>query len=344
MLNIVIGLICFMFTLYNKLPDGFFDIAPEDLHTILPGPSMIELEGEKNPPLFISTLLHGNETSGFYGLQTLLKKYEASNIKLPRSLIIFIGNVFAAKESKRTLDSQLDFNRIWDGGQLPEYKMADEVKQFAIKKNVIAAIDIHNNTGENPYYACVNTLQDSFLNLAKLFSRKIVYFTNPHEVLTMAFKEFTTAVTLECGQSGNQLGLQRLVDFLDMVLRLESIPNTKVTDDDVAVFHSVTRITVPDDASIAFTQNDHADFTFVPNFEHLNFQELPEHSLLGWRKYHSQKLIVTDEQEQDVSDQFITYADKEIRTKRPVMPSMFCTTEKIIRQDCLGYFMQRYSL
>ena len=47
-----------------------------------------------------------------------------------------------------------------------------------------ASIDIHNNTGNNPHYACVTSLNDRDLHLARLFSRTIVYFKKPVGVQT----------------------------------------------------------------------------------------------------------------------------------------------------------------
>lgn len=38
------------------------------------------------------------------------------------------------------------------------------------------------------------------------------------------------------------------------------------------------------------------------------------------------------------------FDEGELRTRRPVMPSMFTLDERVIRQDCLGYLMERYQL
>lgn len=331
-------------TYLNELPAEFLELDPRDFHTAFSGPTIIELEGKKKQPLFVSTLLHGNESSGVYALQRVLKKYCVGNEILPRSLIIFIGNVGAAKVNLRSVENQVDYNRVWGEGDTEVHAMAREVKAFVKNKKVFASIDIHNNTGWNPYYGCVNTLENEFLNLAKLFSRRVVYFIRPTEVLSISFKDFTTSITLECGQSGDMTGIQRCADFLESVLQLEAIDDTPVSNDEVSVFHSVASIKIPESSSIGFAIDSQTDFRFVPNFECLNFMELPEHSLIGWRSSDEHKLIIVDEEGNDVADQFINYDGHEIRTKRPTVPSMFNVDERIIRQDCLGYFMQRYQL
>ncbi len=326
------------------LPADFLNYDPRDFYKVFSEPTVIEIEGIQKQPIFISTLLHGNEYSGVYALQNLFKTYAVANTNLPRSVILFIGNVEAARENLRHLDGQMDFNRIWGEGDTTFHHIAKEVKQFVASKNPFACIDIHNNTGWNPHYACVNQLENHFLNLAKIFSRRIVYFVKPKEVLTIAFNAFTTAVTLECGQSGDLSGIQRCVDFLEQVLALDTLDDSPVSNDDVTVYHSVVTLKIPETSSIGFGRDTQKDIVFVPNFECLNFMELQEHALLGWRKNANHELLVFDENGNNVASEFITYENNEIRTKRPTVPSMFNENETIIRQDCLGYFMQRYQL
>jgi hypothetical protein len=58
-----------------EIPDRLMEVLPEDLYRILPGPTLIHLPGEKPEPLLISILLHGNETTGFLAVQSLLQQY-----------------------------------------------------------------------------------------------------------------------------------------------------------------------------------------------------------------------------------------------------------------------------
>ncbi|MFY9975774.1 MAG: peptidase M14, partial [Chromatiaceae bacterium] len=50
-----------------------------------------------------------------------------------------------------------------------------------------------------------------------------------------------------------------------------------------------------------------------------------------------------DEQGQDVSDRYFLLADGEVRLRQGVMPSMLTRSQEVIRQDCLGYLMERYN-
>ena len=50
----------------NTLPEGLLDAEANELFTLLGAPTLIHLEGEIKKPVFVCTLLHGNETTGFY--------------------------------------------------------------------------------------------------------------------------------------------------------------------------------------------------------------------------------------------------------------------------------------
>ena len=159
-----------MFKEYDYLPAGLLDKVAGELHELLNGPTLIHLPGERPEPLFVSVLLHGNEDTGWEALKTVLRKYQ--NQHLPRALSFFIGNVAAARYGQRHLPLQADYNRIWKGeGDGPEDVMVRQVLERMQELGVFACIDIHNNTGRNPHYACVNQLEHGFFHLARLFSR-----------------------------------------------------------------------------------------------------------------------------------------------------------------------------
>ncbi len=108
------------------LPDGILEAKATDLLELLGSPTLIHLQGEAKEPLFVSTLLHGNETTGFYAIQRLLNEYQDK--PLPRSVSIFIGNVEAAAVEQRRLDLQPDYNRVWPGTHHDDCAETDMMK------------------------------------------------------------------------------------------------------------------------------------------------------------------------------------------------------------------------
>jgi hypothetical protein len=54
-------------------------------------------------------------------------------------------------------------------------------------------------------------------------------------------------------------------------------------------------------------------------------------------------LKVLDESGSDVTSHYLTEENGELLLHQPVMPSMLTKNAEVIRQDCFGYFMERYS-
>ncbi|MBC8284033.1 MAG: succinylglutamate desuccinylase/aspartoacylase family protein [Nitrospinae bacterium] len=332
--------------IFHSIPEGFLDTPPDRLKSVLKAPALLHLIGEKEPPLFLVTLLHGNEPTGVGAIQKFLKKYFVNGKLegLPRSLILFVGNVQSAKENLRRLPGQNDFNRIWNGGDSPEHEMARSVIEYAKSQNVFFCVDIHNTSGKNPHYSCVNRLDAQTINLARIFSTTLIYFTEPHEVLSLAFSNICPAITIEAGMPDDPISEPHVLSFLEKVFSLNSLPST-LNEADVKVYHSMVRIKVPKECSIVFGgPSQNADYCFLEALDSLNFNLLPVGTLLGWRYNPDFSLIILDENNRDVEKDYIEYCGNEIRLKRSVIPAMLTTDKKIVHQDCLGYLMEPYPL
>lgn len=332
-----------MLTILDYVPAGLLEVSARDLHQILPGPALIHLSGRRNPPLFVSILLHGNEDTGLSAVQALLRR----NTRLPRALSLFIGNVRAARCGARSLPDQPDYNRIWPGAETsdsPEARMMREVVDIMAARGVFASIDVHNNTGRNPHYGCVNRLDHRYFQLARLFSRTVVYFIRPRGVQSMAFAEIAPAVTLECGKPNQPRGLQHAVDYLDACLKLSEIPTVPVAAHDIDLFHTVAVVKIPHNLTFSFN-HPAVDIVFNNDLDEFNFRELPAGTTLGAIAPNEPiRVTAISEQGLDVTDSCFENVGGRLTLKKPVMPSMLTLDEDIIRQDCLCYLMERLDL
>ena len=321
------------------LPGGLLEAEATELQALLGSPTLIHLQGERPEPLFISTLLHGNETTGFYAIQQLLQEYR--DRALPRSVSIFIGNVAAAAVGQRRLDQQPDFNRIWPGthhDDCPETDMMKTVSNIMRKRSPFASIDIHNNTGLNPHYACVNILNPHCIQLAGMFGSTVVYFTSPKGVQSAAFSDFCPAVVLECGQSGQADGVTHSARYLDAVLNTERLSSEHPSH--INLFHTVARVTVPEMYTLG--TDERADIHLSHELENMNFEQLGTGSVFaGFKPDTNARLVVTNESNEDVTSEFFETGDSKIVLKKNATLSMYTTNEKAIRQDCLCYLMEQ---
>ncbi|NOX91363.1 MAG: peptidase M14 [Gammaproteobacteria bacterium] len=343
-----------MLTLLDHIPNGLLDCTAQELHRILPGPTLIQLPGRRPRPLFVSVLLHGNEGTGLSAIQSLLNKYHQQ--ELPRELCIFIGNVRAARYDQRHLHNQPDYNRVWpcDGfgddctNNTREHQMMRQIVDLLRERNVFASIDIHNNTGLNPHYGCINKLDSRFFHLATQFSRTVVYFIRPEGVQSMAFSNICPAVTVECGKPDQPHGTAHAADFINSCLQLSNLPTHPVAAHDMDLFHTVATVNVPEHINIRFDGNSNNkpcanEICFLPDLDHLNFHELATGITLGFidPRQTNIPLQVIDEQGEDATRRFFRLHNGKLQTACEVMPSMFTLNTEVIRQDCLGYLMER---
>lgn len=331
---------------YDRMPDDLLELDASQLHGVLGGPSLIHLSGRRQPPLFVSVLMHGNETGGWDAIRKLLCRYvEQGEIKLPRALSLFIANTAAAAEGLRHLPGQADYNRVWPGGEMSEGEEADtmaEVMEVMSTREIFAAVDVHNNTGMNPHYACCNVLENAALQLAVLFGRTVVYFERPRGVASMAMAALGPSVTLECGKVGSARGVVKALEYLDACLHLSAIPQHPVAAHDIDLFHTVAITRVPDTVAFGFGDNGYT-LDFAADLERLNFRELDAGTVFGRvNKTESLPLQVRDEHDRDVTARYFEVRDGQLCTRLPVMPSMLTADVRVIRQDCLCYLMERY--
>ncbi len=329
----------------HNLPAGLLDTPAQELVRVLGGPTLIELEGRREPPLFISVLQHGNETTGWDALRKVLGSIGEP---LPRSLQILVGNVRAAARGVRKLDDQPDFNRCWPGGDPdpeheahPFHHITRQVMQRVAARPPFASIDLHNNTGLNPHYGALNRLDPQALHLATLFSRIVVYFETPKGVQSMAMAEYCPALTLECGQVGERAALDHAERFIHACLHMDHLPARPVAAHDLDLFHTLAIVRVAPELNFSFDGSG-ADIRFVAHLDHLNFRELPAGTLLAEvNTDHPAPLQARDEHGEDITNRVFHLERGELRLKRAFMPAMLTLDHRIVRQDCLCYFMER---
>ena len=333
------------FTIMRELPAGFLDCPAKGLAEILPGPTLFDLPGRDPHPLFVSTLLHGNEDSGLAAMQDILRRRLATGLN--RALLLFIGNVGAAAAGLRSLPGEMDHNRIWPGAPAtddPLAAMARAVHAYVGARHPFAAVDIHNNTGFNPHYACVTRLEPRFVSLARLFSRIVVHFQRPLGTAAAAFAGVCPSITVECGKAGAGSATQHAIELVEACLAISHLPDHPPSSHDVDLLRTCAIVKTPAEASLSFTGAP-ADFMFRDDIDHLNFSELAPGVSFGRIGDPCARLeILPGEGGEIRPDPYFDYADGEIRLARPAIPAMLTCDPRAVRLDCLCYLMHRIDM
>jgi succinylglutamate desuccinylase len=323
-------------------PTEFLDIPSADLWRHLPGPTLFHVPGRQEAPLFVSVLLHGNEDTGWQAVQSVLRRHLGGT--LPRTILLFVGNLAAARANVRTLPDQTDYNRTWPGTLHPatlEAELMREVIAFVRAAQPYASIDIHNNTGHNPHYACVNRLDDRFVYLARLFSRTIVFFERPLGVQSAALAQVCPAVTVECGRTGGREGVAHAAEFIEAALSLSHFPEQPLPKSEFDLMQTHAIVKVPPTASLSFDGSP-ADFRLRSDLDLLNFSDLEPGTPFGTLGGNPDaRLEIFPGGPLMEPAAYFTYECGEIRLARRAIPAMLTMDRNAVRLDCLGYLMHR---
>ena len=306
---------------YNTLPDGLLECPAAQLGNVLSGPTLFDLSGDRKGTLFITVLQHGNETSGWDAMRTLLRAGSAP------PLMLFVANIDAARQNVRKLEDQVDFNRAWEGGDSPEAAIAEEVTGRAMAAEPLAAIDVHNNTGRNPPYSVVTRTDERSLGAAAAFAQRVIVIDHPG-VQTRRFSEFCTAVTVEVGTARDPSSVERARAYLEEAFRWREPP--RASNRQLYLYRNLARILI-----------DGEDGAVTPRqeFEALNFERAEGGTVIA-NVRNGQGLKAVDESGTDVTARYLETAEGKIRLRRSVIPSMYTTDVRAARADCLCYLLE----
>lgn len=330
----------------EQMPLAFLTIDYRQIKQLFERPTLVYLKGEKEAPLFIKIMLHGNEFSGLQIMQEVLKRYQKGNdFVLPRPIYLFIGNVEAASRGMRRLDEELDFNRAWPGTLQPEAPNAQliaGVMEKVTEKPLFAALDLHNNTGKNPPYGCISVVNEKNKYLASFFNHIGIVFHTPKGVSTMAFDEICPAMTLECSTPGNRPAIERAVALIEDLMHMDHFPEKPLPEHDLQLVQNSAVLKVAEEINFGFEHEDGAfDLTLVDNFDRHNFTTLKVGEVFAHTTM-EKPLIATSEDGVDVTDALIEVTKGAVSLKQPLMPAMITLDKHIIRQDCFCYLLDAY--
>ena len=334
---------------FDKIPKRMLYCEVTELFALLGGPSLFYLEGQRSPPLFITILQHGNEPTGFDAMQKILRKYDGA--RLPRSVWLFVANVEAAGKGLRVLDHQGDYNRAWPGTQdsaSAEAHLMAQVVEIVTENPLFASIDIHNNTGFNPHYGCINRQETSFFHLAALFARTTVYFRQPVGVQSLAMANHCPAVTLECGQAGQHAALDHAFEYIDACLHMHHLSEHKMVPADIHLLETVAVVKMAPGVSFGFegaSDFSASDVCFRPDLDKHNFGLLRKGDRLGRvLEGAGMPIQATANGVQDITAEVFEISGGQLLLKKDIIPSMATLDMGVIRQDCLFYLMQEKAL
>tara|TARA_Y100001934_G_C12233025_1_gene716303 strand:+ start:161 stop:1177 length:1017 start_codon:yes stop_codon:yes gene_type:complete len=316
------------------MPLELYSALPTDLHEICSDLTLLELKGQSDSTVVVSVMLHGNEPSGLYALQWLLKSLGEEQPY--RTLLVLVGNVQAARLNVRRLPEGQDFNRIWAPGA---HGRATEVLHELKARHVYACFDLHNTTGENPPFSILAHLNEQSLELAARLQGPVMYAPWTKGPLNAACGHLFPCVTVEL-QKDRNIPLEQFV--AEQIATMINRPNA---------FDSVNKSTkapmVVEVQAIAYRraasshEGQTGHFEIMNGLDQYNFQMVPAGTVWASADPESFKtLTVLGPAGEDLTGHYFQYSNGQVVSTKPFLPTLLSTDTDAISQDCIAYITQ----
>jgi hypothetical protein len=321
---------------------------PQDPLTFLEsldGPTAWRVAGRDRSRLrVVTTLLHGNEPSGFLALHGWLR-----GGRLPAvDALCVIANVEAARLhpafTQRSVPGRRDLNRCFLGPfDDREGEVARAILDLVEQQRPEALIDLHNNTGHNPAYAVGMEPSPEALALTALFGDRFVWSHLRLGALLEAV-EICPAVTVEVGKSGSERADRVARSGAEKFLESESI-FPEASSSEIRVLKMPMRAQIAPECRLVMAQHPHAsaDFTMPDDLDRHNFESVPAGSRIGWVRGEGCPLRLIDEMGNDRAAEYFERRGADLVARRAFMPIMITVDAEIAKGDCLFYVVNELS-
>lgn len=307
----------------------------------LKGLTVIDVKGKDSSRCrVVTTLIHGNEPSGFIAchLWLLSQEIPATNIR-----VIFCNPEAAQTKpyfTNRYVENSEDLNRFFNKNRSKSSAVSLRAERIMALINEVspeAIVDLHNTSGNSPAFAVSVSESQAHKQLVKLFTESLILTQlNVGAVMEQNFS--APIVTIECGgateNSSHEVAASGLYHFFNL-------DNLFVSDvSSLQVRRHPIRIELTDDASVGFAHHrlSTTDITLRADIESLNRDLTPKEEFIGWCEPDEPLVIqAIDDQGLNQIENFFENRNGCIFTKVELQLFMVTTVPEIATRDCLFY-------
>lgn len=306
---------------------------------MLGGPAIIFMPGRTRRKRAITTLLHGNEPSGFQALHRLLKE----GFKPYADTTFIVVSVDAALHeplyTHRALPDHRDINRCFK----PPYTdapgmLAKQVLDYLVDLAPEAIVDVHNTSGSGPAFSVSTRLGTQYTALASHFTRWFIH-TDIELGSLMEVPFCCPIVTIESGGAMDELATLNAYNGLRSYLTAEDVFAPR---QDIELLEQPKRLEIHRHATLAYAERPvfGANVTIRQDIEQRNFGITRPGEVLGWLDHaRLEHFRLAGQQPQEYLSDYFCADNSELTVTRPLKFFMVTTRSDIAKSDCLLYFV-----
>jgi len=324
----------------KEVPSSWKDDPYEKILTGLKDLQLYKFPGRNPEGILVMGLLHGNETSGFYGIINTIKGWLRKGINPWCDVYFLFGNSTAARLephfSNRINGNGLDYNRIWaiTKGDERLREKVQTVLEFVKAMKIRFAIDLHNTSGKNPPF--VIYFNDKHIHFAKHFEQRLVFGGNYATSSGFALERLgVTIVSLECGLTRTADAHARAQEHIQTCISyLENDGKLSVKYPHSLFLEIMAPIKFIPGVTFVFGDSPNGGVVVRSDIEELNFKLLPAGSILGYAPEMPFQLIGMDGE--SILEDWLLLEHGAVKTKQDCILMLGSRDKKIVKQDCLA--------
>jgi len=306
----------------------------------LTGPTIIDIDGaDQSRTRVISTLIHGNEPSGFFAVHKWLLEGHtpATNVRF------IISSVLAAKAtptfSHRHIEDEEDLNRCFSSeGSSVVYDRARAMKTIIEDVSPECVIDLHNTSGSGPGFAVTTKNDAAHKYLAAFFVKRMI-MTGIRLGALMEVDFGCPIITIECGGAKDSSSDDIAYEGIRDILSARDLDSENQTDA-VEVLDHPMRVEISPNISLAYgtVKDANCVVTMRADIESCNTGVTIKGTKLGWVADRDLTAFsVVDETGRDVTSTILGIEGESIITQQDLRIFMATTRADIAHEDCLFY-------
>lgn len=306
----------------------------------LSGPTVIDITSPKARDWYVvTTLLHGNEPSGFIAMHEWLSQNEEP---LPVNLRFIICSVEAATQypvfTTRYVDGGMDINRCFGSDSTKDYYLrANNIEKAIRDVSPALIVDMHNTSGSSPAFSVSARLSKPHLKLASFFCDHVIL---SHITLgaLMEIEIDCPVITLECGGSSDAQANSVAFDAISTLS--EGVDLTSPHRQPIKIIHHPMRLQLNGETNLSYCNTDSGNdgVTLISNIEQFNYGKCPAGQIVGWLdEYGLNNLVLLDEDDNNVVNDFFYLEDNKLISACDFQIFMATRQKRIAKSDCLFY-------
>lgn len=300
---------------------------------------------DRNRCRVVTTLLHGNEPSGFRAIRAWLEGGTAPAVDTALCLCSIEAALGPPLFAHRMLAGGRDQNRCF----LPPFDGFEGRRARAILDLIErcapeAVVDLHNNTGHSPAYGVGTRVDRIVVGIAALFADRFMHSDIVLGTLTEALDGRVPSVVIECGRAGDPVADAIALSGLERFLTLEDMSTVSKHASAVEVLERPLRVRLREDVSLAFGTAPVPGVTLTVrrDVDRHNFKAMKRGDPVGWVAPDAPWPLVAHARDGvDVSRELFVQNGTEIQLRRDIVPVMMTTLPDIAKADCLFYALSR---